>query len=73
MCNYVCLCECACVCVAVNIDGCYIWIVNDLTDWNTFFFKVHFLLFYIGIVFVSRGVCLCVAVNSHDCYIWICK
>ena len=37
MCNYVCLCECTCVCVAVNIDGCYIWIVNDLTDWNTFF------------------------------------
>ena len=37
------------------------------------FFKVHFLLFYIGIVFGSRGVCLCVAVNSHDCYIWICK
>ena len=24
-----------CVCVAVNNYGCYIWIVNDLTDWNT--------------------------------------
>ena len=39
MCNYVCLCECACVCVcvcvAVNNYGCYIWIVNDHTDWNT--------------------------------------
>ena len=44
MCNYVCLCECTCVCVAVNIDGCYIWIVNDLTDWNTL--KKKFISFY---------------------------
>ena len=41
-----------------------------------FFFlkkRVHFLLFDIGIICVSRGVCFCVAVNCHDCYIWICK
>ena len=25
------------VCVAVNSYGCYIWIVNDLTDCNTLF------------------------------------
>ena len=31
---------CVCVFVAVNIYGCYIWIVNDLTDWNTFFLKL---------------------------------
>ena len=35
---------CVCVCVAVNNYGCYIWIVNDLTDWNTFFLK--FISFY---------------------------
>ena len=35
--------------------------------------EVNFLLFYIGIICVSRGVCFYVAVNCHDCYIWICK
>ena len=27
-----------CVCLAVNSPGCYIWIVNDLTDCNTWVF-----------------------------------
>ncbi len=52
---------CECVCVAGNSYGCYIWIVNYLTDCNTFcFFKVCILLFYFGIVCVRR--CVCVSV-----------
>ena len=27
-------CVSVCVCLAVNSHGCYIWIVNDLTDCN---------------------------------------
>ena len=37
------------VCVAINSYGCYIWIVNDLTDCNTFFilfFIFKFVSFY---------------------------
>ncbi len=55
-----------CVCLAVNSPGCYIWIVNDLTDCNTW---VCFFKFYFGIVCVRR--CVCVAVNSYACCIWI--
>ena len=38
------------VCVAVNIQSCYIWIVNDITDFNTCFFSVSlsFLLYSIS-------------------------
>ena len=55
------MCVCECVCVAGNSYGCYIWIVNYLTDCNTFcFLKVCILLFYFGIVCVRR--CVCVSV-----------
>ena len=51
MCKGVCICvcvsECVCVCVAVNSQSCCIWIVNDITDFNTCFFSVsHFSLQY---------------------------
>ena len=45
----VCICECVCVCVAVNSYGCYIWIVNNLTDCNTF---VNSFLFFISFPFI---------------------
>ena len=62
------------VCVAVNIKSCYIWIVNDITDFNTCFFSVSPFfssLLYFRMKCVRRGVCVCVAVNSHTCCVWI--
>ena len=60
-----------CVYIAVNSYSYYIWIVNDLSDCNTFlFFLVCFLLFYFWIVCVMNSVCVSAAV-SHACYIWI--
>ena len=68
MCKEVCECMCVSVClcvyVAVNSHACYIWIVNDITDYNTCLFSVSgfFLLFCLGIVCVRCCVCVCVSV-----------
>ena len=66
MCVYVCLS--VCVCLAVNSPACYIWIVNDITDFNTCLFSVSgfCLLFYFGIVCVRWCVRDYVCVCLHD-------
>ncbi len=41
------VCICQCVCVAVNSYGCYIWILDDVIDCNTFFLlQILFVSFY---------------------------
>ena len=42
--SVLCVCVCLCVCmyllIAVNSCACHIWIVNDITDCNTWLFSV---------------------------------
>ena len=58
------------MCVAVNSHACYIWTVNDITDFNTYF-CFSFLSFIIFQNGMCKEVCVCVAINSHACCIWI--
>ena len=53
------------VLIAVNSHGCYIWIVNDITDSNICFLLQFFcFVFYFGIVCVRW--CVCMFVCLHD-------
>ena len=52
----------------------YIWIVNEMTHFNTCFSSVLVFCFFIlfrNNMCVSVCVCVYVAVNSHACSIWI--
>ena len=48
------VCISVCVCVAVNSYASYIWIVNDMTDFNTCLFSAAvFFLFFFSFLFYS--------------------
>ena len=52
---------CVCVCVAVNSHGCYIWIVNDITDSDTCLFSVSG---FFSVLLFQKSICkeMCVYV-----------
>ena len=61
MCVYVSECVRACVCVAVSSHSCIRWIVNDITDCNSFLFCVSVCV----VIFWScmgKVVCVCLCV-----------
>ena len=47
------VCISVCVCVAVNSYASYIWIVNDMTDFNTCLFSAAVFLFSVSFLFYS--------------------
>ena len=60
VCIYVCVSVCLCVCVCVwlliadNSQSCYIWIENDITDFNTCFFSVSLFFFFSVLCSISE-------------------
>ena len=44
-----------CLCVAVNSHGCYIWIVNDITDSNFSLFSVS--VFVLSVILFQNSMC----------------
>ncbi len=51
----VCVRRCVCLCVAVNSHGCYIWIVNDITDSNFSLFSVS--VFVLSVILFQNSMC----------------